>query len=282
MDGVRRGLAETGFVEGRNVAFEYRWADGQLDRIPWMAAELIDRRVAVILAGGNTGGVRALIAATQTIPIVFSTGVDPVEAGLVASLNRPGGNATGMTLFSSELLPKKLELLHDILPDAKKIGLLVNQKNPIVSETDIRATQAAAARLGLEVIVLNGSNENEIETSFASAVQQGVGAILMGGDATIRARREQIAALALHYKVATMSGARESVQVGQLISYGQDYDIYRQVGVYLGRILKGEKPADLPVLRPTKFILVVNLKTAKALGLTIPDKLLALADEVFE
>jgi putative ABC transport system substrate-binding protein len=282
MDGVRRGLAETGFVEGRNVTFEYRWADGELDRLPWMAADLIDRRVSVILAGGNTPSVRALIGATQTIPIVFTTAVDPVEAGLVASLNRPGGNATGVTLFSSELLPKKLELLHELLPDAKRIGLLVNQKNPIVSETDIHTAQAAAARLGLEVIVLNGSNETDIETAFASAVQQGVGAILIGSDAVTRSRREQIAALALHHKLVTMSGTRVSVQVGQLISYGQDNGIYRQVGVYLGRILKGEKAADLPVLQPTKFALAINLKSAKALGLTIPESILLRADEVIE
>jgi putative ABC transport system substrate-binding protein len=282
MEDVRRGLAETGFVEGRNVAFEYRWADGQLDRIPWMAADLIDRHVAVIFAGGNTSGVRALIAATQNTPIVFSTSIDPVQAGLVASLSRPGGHATGITLLGSELGPKKLELLHEIVSDAKRIGLLVNQKNPILAEADIRAAQEAGARLNLQVIVLNGENEEETKKAFAAAAQQGVGAILMGTDAVIRGQREQVAALALHYNLPTVSGMRESVQAGQLVSYGQDYDIYRQAGIYLGRILKGEKAGDLPVLQPTKFILVINLKTAKALGLTIPESFLLRADEVIE
>jgi putative ABC transport system substrate-binding protein len=282
MEDVRRGLAEAGFVEGRNVVFEYRWADGQLDRIPWMAADLIDRRVAVIFAGGNTSGVRALIAATRNTPIVFSTSIDPVEAGLVAGLSRPGGHATGITLFGSELGPKKLELLHEIVPDAKRIALLVNQKNPILAEVDIRAAQEAAGRLDLQVIVLNGENEDETKKAFASAVQQGVGAILMGSDAVVRSQREQVAALALHYKLPTISGVRESVRAGQLVSYGQDDDIYRQAGIYLGRILKGEKAGDLPVLQPTKFILVINLKTAKTLGLAVPQSILLRADEVIE
>src|SRR5262245_54163642 len=183
MEAFRRGLGETGFVEGRNVAIEYRWADGQLDRMPWMAADLIGRRVAVILMGGNTAAVRSLLSATQTIPIVFTSGADPVVAGLVASLNRPGGNATGVTMAGSELGPKRLELLHEVVPAVKKIAILVNQNNRVTSEADIRGARAAALPLGLEVIVVNGGAENEIETAFATAVQQGAGAVYIGDDA---------------------------------------------------------------------------------------------------
>jgi putative ABC transport system substrate-binding protein len=283
MIAVHRGLDETGFVEGRNVAIEYRWADSQLDRMSWMAADLIGRRVAVILTGGNTAGVRELIAATQTIPIVFTSGVDPVEAGLVASLNRPGGNATGVTSVASELVPKRLELLHEVVPSAKKIAVLVNQNNRIVSESDIRSARAAASRLGLEVIVVNGGTEKEIETAFASAAQQGAGAVLAGADRVLSGWRERIAVLGLSHKLPTMSSAGENARAGQLISYGSiDYDLYRQAGVYVGRILKGEKAGDLPVVQPTKFELVINLKTAKALGLTIPESFLLRADEVIE
>jgi ABC-type uncharacterized transport system substrate-binding protein len=283
MDAFRRGLNETGFVEGRNVAIEYRWADGQLDRMPWMAADLIGRRVAVILMGGNTAAVRSMLSATQTIPIVFTTGADPVEAGLVANLQRPGGNATGLTAVGSELGPKKLELLHEAVPTVKKIAILVNQNNRVTSEADIRGAQTAAIRLGLEVIVVNGGTETGIETAFATAVQQQAGAVYVGSDAVLTSRREQIAALALRHKLPTMSGNREAVRAGQLIGYGaNDLDMYRQAGVYVGRILKGEKPGDLPVMQPTKFDLVINLKTAKALGLTVPPTLLARADEVIE
>jgi len=283
MEAFRRGLGETGFVEGRNVAIEYRWADGQLDRMPWMAADLIGRRVAVILMGGNTAAVRSLLSATQTIPIVFTSGAYPVVAGLVASLNRPGGNATGVTMAGSELGPKRLELLHEVVPAVKKIAILVNQNNRVTSEADIRGARAAALPLGLEVIVVNGGAENEIETAFATAVQQGAGAVYIGDDAVLNGRREQVAALALRHKLPTMSGAREAVRAGQLIGYGaDDVHMYRQAGVYVGRILKGEKPADLPVVQPTKFDLVINLKAANALGLTIPPGVLAIADEVIE
>jgi putative ABC transport system substrate-binding protein len=283
MVAFRRGLGETGFVEGRNVVIEYRWADGRYDRMPWMAADLIGRRVAVILMGGNTDSVRAMLAATQTIPIVFTTGTDPVVAGLVASLNRPGGNATGVTVVAGELGPKKLELLHELVPGVKKISVLVNPNNRLISEADIRSTQAAAARLGLEVIVVNMGTEQEIQRAFATAVQQGAGAVYVGGDLVLRNSREQIAALALSYKLATISSWREAVRAGQLISYGaNELDMYRQAGLYVGRILKGEKPADLPVVQPTKIELAINLKTAKALGLAGPDSLLARADEVIE
>ena len=283
MVAFRRGLGETGFVEGRNVVIEYRWADGQYDRMPWMAADLIGRRVAVILMGRNTDSVRAMLAATQTIPIVFTTGTDPVAAGLVASLNRPGGNATGVTVVAGELGPKRLELLHEVVPGIKKIAVFVNPNNRLISEADIHSAQAAAPRLGLEVIVVNVGTEKEIQRAFATAVQQGAGAVHVGGDLVLRSSREQIAALALRHKLPTMSTWREAVRAGQLISYGaNELDMYRHAGLYVGRILKGEKPADLPVQAPTKYELVINLKTAKVLGLDVPPQLLARADELIE
>jgi putative ABC transport system substrate-binding protein len=283
MVAFRRGLAETGFVEGRNVAIEYRWAEGQLDRMPWMAADLIDRRVAVILMGDNTAAVQAMLAATRSTPIVFTSGVDPVAAGLVASLNRPGGNATGVTLVATELGPKRLELLHELVPAVKKVAVLVNPNNRIVSEADIRSSQTAAGRLGLEVIILNGGTENEIEMAFEVAVKQDAGAVYVSSDAFFSLRRGQIAAIALSHKLPTMGSLIDSVRAGVLICYGtNDLDLYRQAGVYVGRILKGEKPGDLPVVQPTKFELVINLKTAKALGIEVPPTLLARADEVIE
>ena len=283
MVAFRRGLGETGFVEGRNVVIEYRWADGQYDRMPWMAADLIGRRVAVILMGRNTDSVRAMLAATQTIPIVFTTGTDPVAAGLVASLNRPGGNATGVTVVAGELGPKRLELLHEVVPGIKKIAVFVNPNNRLISEADIHSAQAAAPRLGLEVIVVNVGTEKEIQRAFATAVQQGAGAVHVGGDLVLRSSREQIAALALRHNLPTMSTWREAVRAGQLISYGtNELDMYRQAGLYVGRILKGEKAGDLPVVQPIKFDLVINLKTARALGLEVPATLLARADEVIE
>jgi putative ABC transport system substrate-binding protein len=282
MIAFRRGLAETGFVEGRNVVIEYRWAEGQPDRIPWMAVDLIARRAEVLLMGGNTAAVRAMLGATQAIPIVFTSGVDPVAAGLVASLSRPGGNATGVTLVSTELLPKRLELLHEIVPLAKKIALLVNPNNQLVSETGIRSSQAAASRLGLELIVLSGGTKDEIDAAFPAAVQYQAGAVCLNADAFFGVVHHQIATLALRHKLPTM-GARDSVEAGGLIGYGtNDLDLYRQAGVYVARILKGEKPGDLPVVQPTKFDLVINLKTAKALGLDVPATLIARADEVIE
>ena len=283
MADVRRGLAETGFVDGRNVVIEYRWANGQPEQMPWMAADLIARRAAVILTGGNTTAVRAMVTAMQTVPIVFTTGADPIEAGLVASLSRPGGNATGVTLVSSELGPKKLELLHEIVPGTKKIAVLVNQNNPATSRPDVRSAHAAAARLGLEVIIVNGGSENELETAFATAVQQGAGALLVGSDALFILRRERITALALRHRLPMVSSGRNNAKAGHLVTYGAvDGEMYRQAGIYLGRILKGEKPAGLPVVQPTRFELVVNLKTAKAIGLEIPPTLIARADEVIE
>ena len=249
--GFHRGLGEMGFVEGRNVAIEYRWAEGQFDRMPAMAADLIGRKVAAILVGGAITSVRAVMAATQTIPIVFTTQADPVAAGVVASLNRPGGNATGVTGLGGELGPKRLELLHELIPKATRFAVLVNPTNPVTTQDAIQGAQTAARRLGLEIIVVNARTENEIETAFASAAQQRA-AWLFAEDAYFESRRDQIAALGLRHALPTMSGTRESAVAGTLMYYGANIgDFYRQAGVYVGRILKGEKPGDLPVLQPT-------------------------------
>jgi putative ABC transport system substrate-binding protein len=283
MAGFRRGLSEVGFVEGRNVVIEYRWADGHFDRMPAMAADLVSHNVAAILVGGSIAGVRAALRATQTIPIVFTTASDPVETGLVASLNRPGGNATGVTVIAVALGSKKVELLHEMIPTARKIALLVNPNTPAVIEVESRGIQSAARRLGLEIIVLNASTESEIESAFVSGAHEGVAGVYVGADALLVGKREQIAALGMRHRLATMSPTREDVVVGGLMSYGPSQaDMYRQAGVYVGRILKGEKPADLPVLQPSKFELVLNLRTARVLGLTIPPGMLAIADEVIE
>jgi len=283
MAGFRRGLNEVGFVEGRNVTIEYRWAEGHIDQLPAMAADLVGRKVSLILAGGSVVGVRAAMAATQTIPIVFTTAVDPVAAGLVASLNHPGGNVTGVTLISSELAPKRLELLREIITAATKIALLTNPKNPAIFKQDTQGVQAAARGFGLDLVIVSASAQNEIESAIAAAVQQQAAALLVGSDAIFVSNRSQIAALALRQLIPTISSEREGAAAGDLMSYGTNFvDTYRQAGIYAGRILKGEKPADLPVVQPTKFELVVNLKTAKALGLTIPETFLLRADQVIE
>jgi len=282
MGGFHRGLGEAGFVEGRNVAIEYRWAEGQYDRMPAMAADLVGRNVAVILVGGYMPGVRAAMAATKTIPIVFTTNADPVASGIVASLSRPGGNVTGVTGIGGELVPKRLEVLHDLIPAATKFAVLVNPANPVTAGDARQDAPIAARRLGLDIVIVEGSNEAEIENAFASAARQGV-AGLLGDDAYFESRRDLIAALSLRHRLPAVLGSRESVAAGMLMSYGADIvEFYRQAGLYVGRILKGERPSDLPVLQPTKFELVINLKTAKALGLTIPPTLLATADEVIE
>jgi putative ABC transport system substrate-binding protein len=283
MVAVRRGLAETGFIDGRNVVMEYRWAEGHLDQMPWMAVELIARRVSIMLVGGDTASVKALLTSNRVVPTVFTTGADPIEAGLVPSLSRPGGNATGVTVFARELAAKRLGLLHEVVPSAKKIAFLVNENNRITLEGDIKTAQTAATPLGVEGIVVNGGAENEIEAAFASAVQQGAGAVYVGSDAVLFSRSERIIALAERYKLPMISSQLGSARLGQLISYGtNELEMYRQAGVYVGRILKGEKPGDLPVVQPTKFELIINLKTANALGLTVPPSLLARADEVIE
>jgi putative ABC transport system substrate-binding protein len=280
---MRQGLNGSGFVEGRNVAIEYRWADGHFDRLPAMAADLVDRKVAVILAGGSTVATKAAMAATRSIPIVFTAGIDPVTAGFVASLNKPGGNVTGVALFVSELGSKRLELLHELIPTAKKIALLVNPRNPEMSKFDIETGQTAARRLGLEIIVVDGGTEGDIERAFAIAVQQRAAALQVGSDAFFQNQPKQIAALALRHAMPTISPSPEEATAGSLMSYGADpIDVYRQAGIYVGRILKGEKPGDLPVVLPTKFKLTINLKTAKALGLTIPESFLLRADRMIE
>jgi putative ABC transport system substrate-binding protein len=284
MDGFRRGLGEAGFIEGRNVNIEYRWAEHRIGQLPELAADLVKRNVAVILAGGGSVAIRAAMAATQTIPIVFTTGTDPVANGLVASLNRPGGNATGVTWIASELIPKRFELLHEVLPAATKIAMLLDaQEDPTTARENTQGIQEAARRLGLEITGFKCGTEAEIEMAFEAAVAQGVAAVYAGVSAFIVSKREQIAALALRHKLPTMSEGRDAVVAGQLIGYASRLEEgYREAGRYVGRILKGEKPADLPVTRPTKLELVINLKTAKALGLTIPPTLLTLADEVIE
>src|SRR5262245_2622835 len=283
MAGFFRGLGDAGFTEGRNVAIEYRWADGQFDRLPGMAADLVGRKVTVLYAAAGDVGVRAAIAATKTIPIVFGTASDPVVSGFVASLSRPGGNVTGVTQLGQELGPKRLELLHELVPAATRIALLVNPSNPTTAANVTQVTEAAARRLGLDIIVLRAGSDGEIERAIASAVQQRAGGLNIGADAYLTSRERQIAFFALRHGLPTMANARENVVAGILMSYGPSRaDFYRQQGVYVGRVLKGEKPTDLPVLQPTKFELTVNLTTAKAIGLTIPETFLLRADEVIE
>jgi len=283
MAAFRAGLGESGFIEGRNVAIEYRWADGHTEQLPAMAADLVARKVAAIWAGGSLQGVRAAMAATQTIPIVFTTATDPVASGLVASLNRPGGNVTGVTALGSELEPKRLEMLYEMLPSATRFAVLVNPNSPITMKERIEGAQTAAQRLGLELVILKAGTAAEIEAAFMETTERRASALLVADDAYLNSRRDQFAALGLRHRLPVSVGARDSVLAGALMSYGSnDLDRYRQVGSYAGRILKGEKPGDLPVLQPTKFELVINLKTAKALGLTIPLTLQYAADEVIE
>jgi len=282
MTAFHRGLGETGYVEGRNVAIEHRWADGQLDRLPAMVADLVSRRVAVMFASVDVG-VQEAIAATNTTPIVFVTASDPVAAGFVSGLARPGRNVTGITSVSVELIAKRLELLHELLPGATRIAVLVNPGNPGIMQNVIEHSQAAARRLGMEIVLLKAATESEIESSVAAAVQQQAAALSIGTDGYLGSRSRQIAFFALRHALPTMGNTRESVAAGILMSYGTgQVDSYRQAGVYVGRILKGDKPADLPVLQPTKFELLINGTTAKAIGLKIPESFLLRADEVIE
>jgi putative ABC transport system substrate-binding protein len=277
-----RGLNDAGYVVGRNVAIEYRWAESQYDRLPAMAADLVRRQVAVILASGATPPVAAAKAATATIPIVFTGADDPVKNGLVASLNRPGGNVTGMTLFTAELEAKRLELLRQLVPDASKFAVLLNPNNPIV-EDQVAETRQAQRAIRQQLVILQAGTETGINTAFATMVTQQVAALLVGSDPFFNARRVQIAVLAARHVLPAISAYREQTAAGLLINYGNSIpDSYRQAGVYVARILKGEKPADLPVVQPSRFELVINLSTAKALGVEIPAKLLARADEVIE
>jgi putative tryptophan/tyrosine transport system substrate-binding protein len=276
----RQGLKETGYVEGQNVAIEFRWADGQYDRVPAMAAELVRRQVAVIVA--NTPGVMAVKAATTTIPIVFTAATDPVKIGLVASLSRPGGNITGVTQLNAEVASKRLELAHELVPAATVIAVLVNPTYPD-TEALVRDLQAAARTLGLQLHVLHASTERDFDTVFATLVQLRGGALVIGNDTFFFSRSEQLAALALRHAVPAIFPDHVFAAAGGLMSYGgSTLNIYRIAGTYTGRILKGERPSDLPVQQATKIELVINLKTAKTLGLTIPETLLATADEVIQ
>ena len=278
----REGLNEAGYVEGKNVAVEFRWAEGQFDRLPALAADLVSRHVAIIVATGGSRSGLAAKAATSTIPIVFGTGGDPVEQGLVPSLGRPGGNATGVSIFTSDLMTKRLELLHELVPTATEIALVVNP-NSEAAESEIRKAQQQVRSYGQRIRVLKASTEQEIDAAFATFAQLRPGGLIIAPDPVLNARREQFVALAARYSVPAIYEGRESAAAGGLMSYGPSLaDAYRQVGIYTGRILKGAKPADLPVLQPTKFEMVINLKTAKALGLTIPQSVLLRADEVIQ
>ena len=281
----RLGLTETGYVEGRNVAIEYRWAENQYDRLPTLAAELVRRRVSVIATGSATLAAMAAKAATTTIPIVFLTGADPVELGLVTSLSRPGGNLTGVTTLNVEMSPKRLEVLHELLPTTTTMAMLVNPiNNPVMVETDIKQIQAAAHSLGLQMIhVLQASTERDLDNAFSTLIERRVGGLVISPDTFFSGKSLELAALASLHAMPTISPYREFVTAGGLMSYGgRVTELYRLVGVYTGRILKGEQPADLPVQQVTKVDFVINLKTAKALGLTLPAPLLGRADEVIE
>jgi putative ABC transport system substrate-binding protein len=282
LDAFQQGLGETGFISGKNVAIEYRSAAGQYDRLPALAADLVLRRVNVMLATGGSPSALAAKAASTTIPIVFVIGADPVKLGLVASINRPGGNITGVSFLINALVAKRLELLRELLPQARTIGLLVNTASPNTA-SDTRDVQAAADMLGRTVDVVNASNDNDFDPAFASLARRRADALFVFPDPFLFSRVDRIVALSARHALPAIYDRREAVDAGGLVSYGTSLsDAHRQAGVYIGRILKGDKPVDLPVMQPTKFELVINLKTAKALGLTVPPSLLATADEVIE
>jgi putative ABC transport system substrate-binding protein len=278
----RQGLSETGHVEGRNLVVEYRWADGRYDRLSTLAAELVGRRVSVIATTGGPQPARAALAATSTIPVVFTSGSDPVKDGLVKSLNRPGGNATGSHVFTASLGPKRLELLRELVPKAGSVGFLVNPTSEI-AEIQVKEVVEAARTFGQQVHVLSATTPEEIEQAFVGLVQRGAGALLMSADLFFQVQRDQLVALAARHSLPVMYEWPEFVRAGGLISYSTFRgDAFIQSGIYVGRILNGAKPADLPVVQSTRFELTINLKTAKALGLEIPPQLLARADEVIE
>jgi len=277
------GLSETGYVEGRNLAVEYRWAEGRNDRLPALAAELVRRQVTATVTAGSTPAALAARAATTTIPIVFYLGADPVEVGLVTSLNRPGGNLTGVVTLNVEVAAKRMELLHELVPTATIIAALVNPTAPVLAETATRDLQAAARTLGLQLHVLQASSEREIDTAFATLDQLRAGGLVIGTDALFNSRSEQLAALTVRHALPAIYQFREFVSAGGLMSYGTTVvDTYRPLGIYTGRILKGEKPAELAVQQATRLELIINMKTAKALGITVPLPVVGRADEVIE
>jgi putative ABC transport system substrate-binding protein len=281
-DAFTQGLNENGYVEGRNLAIEFRWADLQYDRLPTLASDLVRRQVAVIAAVGGSHSGLAAKAVTSTIPIVFVSAGDPVTFGLVTSLNRPGGNVTGISMITVALAPKRLELLHELVPAPAAIAMLVNPTSPYV-EAETADVKASARVLGRQLRVLNAGTAQEIDAAFATLVQQRAGGLLVSGDPFFDSERDRLVALAARYSVPAIYQWREFATIGGLISYGTSIlDAYRQAGVYVGKILKGATPADMPVLQPTRFETVVNLKTAKALGVAVPDKLIVAADEVIE
>jgi putative ABC transport system substrate-binding protein len=282
VNAFRQGLRETGFVEGQNVTVEYRWAEGQYDRLPALVSDLVRSRMAVIVAGGSSAPALAAKAATTTIPIVFITGDDPVKNGLVASLNRPAGNVTGIAFFNSILAAKRLDLLHELLPTATNIAYLHNPDNP-EAESEANELQDAARSLGLALRVLRAGSEWEIDTAFASLSETHAAALVMAADPFLGSRRPQIIALAQRLALPMIGTSSDYVAAGALMSYGTSIiDAHRQGGIYAGSILKGARPAELPVMQPTKFELAINLKTAKVLGLEVPPTLLAIADQVIE
>ena len=278
----REGLKETGFIEGQNVAVEYRWAQGHYDRLPGFAADLVRRNVDVIAATGGEPSPQVAKAATQTIPIVFTSNGDPVREGLVASLNRPGGNATGVTIFGASAVTKRLQLLHDLLPHIAVFGFLMNPNHPN-STAEMKVAETAARSISKEMLIFSASSQSEIDAAFTKMAQQQVGALIGGSDTFLFERREKIVSLAAQYQIPAIYYVRGFAEAGGLMAYGNSVaDMYLVVGRYVGRILKGEKPADLPVQESTKFELVINLKTAKALGIEIPISMQLLADEVIE
>jgi putative ABC transport system substrate-binding protein len=279
----RQGLKEAGYTEGRNVDIEYRWAEGQNERLPVLAAELVSKRITILVVLGGTASALAAKTATTTIPVVFRIAVDPVYAGLVASLNRPGGNVTGVTTMGADLGSKQLDMLHELVPAATVMALLMNPTNPSITQVQSKDVPAAALKLGIQLHLLNASMEHEFDPVFSSLHKLGVGGLVIGADTFLNARSEQLAALAVRHSIPTISPYRQFTKAGGLMSYGANItDASRQAGAYTGRILRGDKPADLPVLQPTVFELSINLNSAKALGLTVPPTLLARADEVIE
>jgi putative tryptophan/tyrosine transport system substrate-binding protein len=278
----RQGLAEAGFTVGQNVAIEYRWAEGQYDRLPGLAAELVNLKVAAILAAGGPPSALAAKKATSAIPVIFSAADDPVGLGLVASLSRPGGNVTGMSLFNASLVAKRLALLHELVPSAGVVAYLTNPANPSV-KLEVKAVQEAAKTFGLDLLIVDASTDQEIERAFARLAEQHIGAVIVAGEPFFDSRRAAIVELAAKGAIPASYSWRENVAIGGLLSYGTTInESYRNSGIYCGRILKGERPADLPVVQPTKFEMTINLKTAKALGLNVPPAVLTAADEVIE